>query len=142
MPKPSKPVVQPANVLRVRMYRVGFGDFFLVTVPTTDGPQHILIDCGVHAANIHSMPQCVVDLVDVTQRKLALVVVTHDHADHLSGFATHHDVFATFDVGAVWITNRLDPGDGRAAASRRRMTALATALRFRLARCGFLRPIA
>ena len=29
------------------MYRVGFGDFFLITVPSKDGPQHILIDCGV-----------------------------------------------------------------------------------------------
>ena len=29
------------------MYRVGFGDFFLLTVPSDDGPQHILIDCGV-----------------------------------------------------------------------------------------------
>src|SRR4051812_3539833 len=133
MPKPSKPVSRSANVLRVRMYRVGFGDFFLVTVPTAGGPQHILIDCGVHAANIHSMPQCVADLVEVTQRKLALVVITHDHADHLSGFATHDDVFATFDVGVVWITNRLDPGDGHAVASRRRMIALAAALRFQLA---------
>src|SRR4051795_3831127 len=33
--------------LRIRMYRVGFGDFFLLTVPTADGPQHIVIDCGV-----------------------------------------------------------------------------------------------
>src|SRR5262245_35069889 len=33
--------------LRVRMYRVGFGDFFLLTVPSKAGPQHVLIDCGV-----------------------------------------------------------------------------------------------
>ena len=36
----------------MRMYRVGFGDFFLMTVPGKNGPAHILIDCGVHAANI------------------------------------------------------------------------------------------
>jgi len=35
--------------LRVRMYSSGFGDFFLLTVPTPAGAQHILIDCGVHA---------------------------------------------------------------------------------------------
>jgi hypothetical protein len=34
------------------MYRVGFGDFFLLTVPTPTGPAHILIDCGVHAGDI------------------------------------------------------------------------------------------
>jgi hypothetical protein len=33
--------------LRIRMYRVGFGDFFLMTIPSDSGPQHILIDCGV-----------------------------------------------------------------------------------------------
>ena len=56
VPKPRSASPPLANVLRVRMYRVGFGDFFLLTVPTADGPQHILIDCGVHAANIGSMP--------------------------------------------------------------------------------------
>ncbi len=30
------------------MYRVGFGDFFLLTVPGNDGPAHILIDCGAN----------------------------------------------------------------------------------------------
>src|SRR5688572_5632381 len=63
--------------IRVRMYRVGFGDFFLVTVPTKSGPQHILIDCGVHAGNIGSMADCVADLVQVTERKLALVIIPH-----------------------------------------------------------------
>ena len=57
------------------------------------------------------MPDCVADLIAVTERKLALVIVTHYHADHLSGFATQYDEFAQFEVGAVWITNRLDPGD-------------------------------
>src|SRR5277367_4017548 len=34
--------------IRVRMYRVGFGDFFLVTFQPDQGDQvHIIIDCGV-----------------------------------------------------------------------------------------------
>ena len=134
MRKATKRAAPVANVLRVRMYRVGFGDFFLLTVPSPDGPQHILIDCGVHAANIGSMPDCIADLCDVTQRKLALVVVTHNHADHLSGFATHDDVFSTFDVGAVWITNRLDPADGEVVRQRHRIAAIASdlALQFQL----------
>ena len=39
--------VETQGRLRVRMYRVGFGDFFLMTIPTDSGPEHILIDCGV-----------------------------------------------------------------------------------------------
>ena len=118
--------------LRVRMYRVGFGDFFLLTVPTKNGPRHILIDCGVHAGNIGSMPACVKDLALVTGRKLALVIVTHFHADHLSGFATQDSEFEQFEVEAVWITNRLDPKDGGAMKIKSQITALAMHLQLQL----------
>lgn len=118
--------------LRVRMYRVGFGDFFLVTVPTKTGPQHILIDCGVHAGDIKSMNDCVQDLIKETDRTLALVVATHYHADHLSGFASNFDDFAKFDVGAVWITNRLDPKHDGASKLKAKITSVANQLKMRL----------
>src|SRR5215471_4256013 len=118
--------------LRVRMYRIGFGDFFLVTVPTGTGPAHILIDCGVHAANIGTMDACVKDLAKETGGKLALVIATHFHADHLSGFASNYADFAKFEVGAVWITNRLDPGNSDASKFHAQVTSLANQVRLRL----------
>ncbi len=118
--------------LRVRMYRVGFGDFFLLTVPTKTGPEHILIDCGVHAGDIKSMKACVQDLIKQTDRKLALVIATHYHADHLSGFASNFDEFAKFDVGMVWITNRLDPNHAGAAKFKAQIRSLAGQLQLRL----------
>jgi len=118
--------------LRVRMYRVGFGDFFLITVPTNTDPQHILIDCGVHAGDIGTMDDCVQDLIKVTNRKLALVIATHYHADHLSGFATNFDEFAQFEVGMVWITNRLDPDNSGAMKFKAQLRSLAGELQFRL----------
>lgn len=118
--------------LRVRMYRVGFGDFFLVTVPTKTGPQHILIDCGVHAGNIGTMKECVQDLIKVTNSKLALVIATHYHADHLSGFASNFEEFAKFEVGMVWITNRLDPDNKNAMKFKAQIRSLAGDLQFRL----------
>ena len=120
------------GALRVRMYRVGFGDFFLLTVPAKTGAQHILIDCGVHAGDIKSMDACVQDLVKETNRKLALVVATHYHADHLSGFASNFDEFAQFEVGAVWITNRLDPKNDKASKFKAQITSLANQLQLRL----------
>src|SRR5262249_61465192 len=33
--------------IRVRMYRVGFGDFFLVTCLNQGASVHIIVDCGV-----------------------------------------------------------------------------------------------
>jgi beta-lactamase superfamily II metal-dependent hydrolase len=119
--------------IRVRMYRVGFGDFFLLTVPGNDGPAHILIDCGVHAANIDTIDDCIKDLMKVTNKRLALVILTHYHADHMSGFASNYDDFADFDhVGAVWITNRLDPENNEAAKFMAQLTSVANELQLRL----------
>jgi hypothetical protein len=132
--KPRRPAKgdKSGNVLRVRMYRIGFGDFFLLTVPTDDGPQHVLIDCGVHAGNIGTMDACVQDLVKATDRKLALVIATHYHADHISGFASNFDDFAEFEVGAVWISNRLDPDNKDAAKLLLQIKSLANQLRLGL----------
>jgi beta-lactamase superfamily II metal-dependent hydrolase len=119
--------------IRVRMYRIGFGDFFLLTVPGNDGPAHILIDCGVHAANIGSIDDCVKDLKKTTNNRLALVILTHYHADHMSGFASNYDDFADFDhVGAVWITNRLDPAHPGASKLMAQLTSVATQLQLQL----------
>ncbi len=118
----------PAGALRVRMYRVGFGDCFLLSVPgggPGEAPRHILVDCGVHSqGDIGTMPQVVADLRTVTGGKLALVVATHEHADHISGFGTFADDFARFEVGEVWMPWAMNDRDPQAAASRTRRLAV------------------
>src|SRR5258708_12579522 len=47
---------QGAKGLRVRVYRVGFGDFFLLTVSTAKADNHILIDCSLHPLYPASIP--------------------------------------------------------------------------------------
>jgi beta-lactamase superfamily II metal-dependent hydrolase len=118
--------------IRIRMYRIGFGDFFLMTVPGKNGPAHILIDCGVHAANIGTIEECVQDMAQVTGKNLALVILTHYHADHMSGFATCYDDFTEFNVGAVWITNRLDPNNSDASKFMMQLTNVAQQLKMQL----------
>ena len=118
--------------IRIRMYRIGFGDFFLMTVPGKNGPAHILIDCGVHAANINTIEECVQDMAQVTGKNLALVILTHYHADHMSGFATCYDDFTEFNVGAVWITNRLDPDNADASKFMVQLTNVAQQLKMQL----------
>ena len=96
------------NQLRVRMYRVGFGDCFLLSVPVGDKHKHALIDCGVHAkGDIRTMPDVVADLRKETSDRIELVVVTHAHQDHLGGLTA---VLQNFRVGRLWI--------GREVASR------------------------
>lgn len=118
--------------VRVRMYRVGFGDFFLMSVTGKSGPAHILIDCGVHAANINSIGDCVQDMKKETNSQLALVILTHYHADHMSGFASNYNDFTGFNVGAVWITNRLDPAHKTNAKFMAQLTSVAAQLRLQL----------
>lgn len=93
--------------LKVRMYRVGFGDFFLVTVPTSAGDQYILIDCGVFkgtsgTGDIGSIKEAVEDLFNTTGGKLALVIMTHRHADHIAGFSKA-ERFKDFTASMVWM---------------------------------------
>ena len=95
-----------AKGLKVRMYRVGFGDFFLVTVPTSRGDQFILIDCGVFkgtsgTGDLGSIVAAVDDMHKTTDGKLALVIMTHRHADHIAGFSKAD--FSKFTASLVWM---------------------------------------
>jgi len=88
------------------MYRVGFGDFFLVIVPTSSGDQHILIDCGVFkgtsgTGDLGSITEAVEDMFQTTNGKLALVIMTHRHADHIAGFKAER--FKDFKASMVWM---------------------------------------
>jgi hypothetical protein len=89
------------------MYRVGFGDFFLVIVPTSKGDSHILIDCGVFkgtsgTGDIGSIVEAVEDMFKTTNGHLALVIMTHRHADHIAGFSKA-ERFKDFTASMVWM---------------------------------------
>ena len=45
--------------IRVRMYRVGFGDFFLLSLRKGESVEHVLIDCGVHAKPTNSIADAI-----------------------------------------------------------------------------------
>jgi beta-lactamase superfamily II metal-dependent hydrolase len=105
----KKAAPKSAGTLRVRMYRVGFGDFFLITVPSPHGPQHILVDCGVtpgttHKGDIGTIKAAVRHMAAETGSHLALIIVTHRHQDHIIGFSRCEDVFKTFKVDAIWMS--------------------------------------
>ena len=96
------------STLRVRMYRVGFGDFFLVTVPSAKGPRHILVDCGVTRGtsgkgDIATIKSAVRHMAKETGSKLALIIVTHRHQDHIIGFSRCAAEFEKFEVQSIWM---------------------------------------
>lgn len=120
--------------VRIRMYRVGFGDFFLMSVPAADGEMaHVLVDCGVHAHDLGVMGGAVGQLKADTGGKLALIIMTHRHADHISGFGSARDTFETFEVERVWMSWFEDPDDKAALHIQAGIAATATRLQAALA---------
>jgi len=108
------------------MYRHGLGDCFLVRLPRTDGePDYsILIDCGVlpgTAGATEIMSDVMKDILVETKGKVDLLVVTHEHADHVSGFLQAKDAFEQLTVKEVWLGWTEDPDNpaARALAERK-----------------------
>jgi beta-lactamase superfamily II metal-dependent hydrolase len=120
--------------IRIRMYRVGFGDCFLVSFPVAAGMQHVLVDCGVHnQGDIGTMRQAVANVAAECGGELALVIATHAHQDHISGFGTFADEFKALRVREVWMPWSEDPADKDAVRFRKKQAALAEQLHQQLA---------
>src|SRR5450432_4221301 len=96
--------------VRVRMYRVGFGDFFLLTFHQgKDNPVHVIVDCGVFkgtsgTGDLGSITEAVANMDRVTGHKVALIVVTHRHADHIAGFSRCASTFEALTPEAIWMS--------------------------------------
>lgn len=97
--------------VRVRMYNVGFGDCFLLTLPTSDGPRKVLIDCGKHMLSKTGpkLDRIVRQVLEDIGPRVDVVVATHRHQDHVQGFADER--WRSVSVGEVWMPWTEDPGD-------------------------------
>jgi Metallo-beta-lactamase superfamily len=88
----AKPLDTPPKDFRVRirMYRHGLGDCFVLSFPGRNKQLvHLMIDCGVVLGT--SKPASVMtmvarDIQETTGGKVDVLAITHEHWDHLSGF--------------------------------------------------------
>jgi len=123
----------PHGPIRIRMYNVGFGDCFMVTIPTSGRPLRMLFDCGT----ISAAPGVGIDAVIAQVREDAtdpghtrphidVVVGTHRHRDHVSGFSK--DAWEDFEVGEVWMPWTEHPTNAAARHIRETQSRLAAAL--------------
>ena len=122
---------------RVRMYRHGLGDCFLLSFPRK-GPRdfHVLIDCGIILTGADAsalIGNVVADVKAATGSTIDVLVATHEHWDHLSGFATAFEAFNTITFEEVWLAWTEKPGDGEADKLREKKAKKVKALQLGVA---------
>ncbi|HYZ67044.1 MAG TPA: hypothetical protein VE666_04430, partial [Mycobacterium sp.] len=119
-----------AGSVEVRMYNVGFGDAFRITVRRGRETWRMLIDCGVHAHGVarpmkDSVKNIIADLAEDCggTPHLDVVVATHRHRDHIVGFA--EDDWETVEVDEVWLpfVEDVDDPDGKKIRRAHSLTA-------------------
>lgn len=102
----------------VRTYRHGLGDCHLITLYEDDGtPFTIMIDCGVILGTPDASKKLTAvmdDIVATTEGTVDLLVATHEHGDHVSGFVQAGDSFARLTAKEVWMAWTEDPKDKQA----------------------------
>ncbi|UXI70242.1 MBL fold metallo-hydrolase [Tahibacter amnicola] len=125
---PDRDRANAPGLATVRFYCQGIGDAHLLRFEKSDGsPFWMLIDCGIHTSILNGnrkIDEVVADIeacVGANRRngkkpRIDVIVGTHEHWDHISGFHTAREAFGKFDVGEVWLGWTEDPEDPQAAA--------------------------
>jgi hypothetical protein len=111
--------------VRIRMYRHGLGDCFLLTFTNKSAEQHhMLVDCGVlgFTGGERRVDLTAIDIKKETGHHVHTLVATHEHADHISGFLSAAEHFGLrkkkkdnkgkpLKVDRVWLAWTEDPTD-------------------------------
>lgn len=121
-----------ADGVKVRMYRQGLGDCFLVSFPREGGGRfHLMIDFGVILGTpgpegpMRDIVRSIAretggDGTEANPGHVDVWVATHEHWDHLSGFVqAKTEVETLLRVGEVWLAWTEDPSHPLAAELRR-----------------------
>lgn len=107
------------------MYRQGHGDCFLLAFPREGGgkPVYMLIDCGYKPGSQITRKgkkvdanRIVKDIAAATGKKIDIVVITHEHQDHVNALGKFKD----FEFAEAWFAWTEDPHDEYAQELRKR----------------------
>lgn len=137
MATPVPTMEAPESGVTVRMYRQGLGDCFLLAFPSTGGktrgkrPCFMLIDCGVllgTPGGDDRVREVAAHILESTGGRIDVLVATHEHWDHLSGFEQARDLFDKLKIGEVWVAWTEDPEDPVSRSLRRERAAALRAL--------------
>jgi hypothetical protein len=110
VPRGAERLRPAVDSVALRLYRQGLGDCFLLAFPRTAGdPFYLLIDCGV----IHGTPEpsrvmegLVRDIAAATGNRIDLLIITHEHWDHVSGFVQAEKLWRSLNIHieTIWMS--------------------------------------
>jgi beta-lactamase superfamily II metal-dependent hydrolase len=137
-------MLPPKSGVKVRMYNTGFGDCFLLAFPCEGaGVFYMLIDCGVHHRfpdGALQMQKVARNIASATANHLDVVVVTHEHTDHILGFKHAQDVFDQITIDNLWLAWTENPDDPLAKALKEQYGQQVAALTSAIQKLGATAP--
>jgi len=109
----------PIDNVTVRMYCLGTGDCFLIKFRSgTHEVFTMMIDCGSCRGDKKDFAPYIKNLADsLTDNTIDLLVVTHEHNDHVNGFDKCYDIFKKLTIKEAWFAWTEDPADPTGAAA-------------------------
>lgn len=89
----------------VRMYKMGTGDCFVLKFYSgTRVTFKMMIDCGTWSGSREKLEEYISDLKNYVDNHVHVLVVTHEHKDHVHGFDACKDMLtAGFKVDRIWM---------------------------------------
>lgn len=99
------PKISNITSAEVRMYRMGTGDFFILKFYSEETVKFkMMIDCGCWIREEAGMQVYIEDMKTWTEGSVDLLVITHEHYDHVSGFEAWPELFTNnFSVKQIWM---------------------------------------
>ncbi len=123
------------NKIAVRMYKGGTGDCFLLQFKKgTRVNFNMMIDCGFIHGGKAQFEKVAEDIQDKTGGIIDLLVVTHEHADHINGFDKARHFFDQFTFKKVWFAWTENDEDAIANDYRANRSELSKALNIAVSR--------
>ncbi len=96
--------------IKIRVYNVRFGDCVLVSLGLAQGEKHVLVDFGNALGGVRNkgglndvFAPVAADIAERTRKTIDLLVMSHEHLDHMEGFYSQKKVFDRIAVKDVWM---------------------------------------
>lgn len=100
-----------SNQIQLRAYNVRFGDCVLLSFDAGGGQKNVVIDFGNAPSGVGNQggrndvfAPIAKDIYQRTGGRIDVLIVSHEHLDHMEGFHSERSIFDKCQVGEVWMS--------------------------------------